>query len=779
MSLVRENLNNLSAPQPDEAFRQLAENIPTLCWVADADGYIVWYNRQWYDYTGKTPAEMAGWGWKSVHKPEDLPEILNRWVQAVSSAKPFEMVIPIIGKDGVCRPFLTRINPYFDERGVLKSWFGVNTDISLQRQAEDALAQSEARFRTIADSMPQIVWSATPDGLHNYHNARWCEYTGAAVGSNSGDKWLSFLHPDDQERAGALWKQSVESGAPYHCEYRLRWHTGDYRWLLARAQAERHASGRILQWYGTCTDIEDLVLARNVLQRSRDELENEVSKKTGERNLLATLVEKTDLMVMAINQNHDILAINTANAQEFERLYGVRPQIGDNLLALLEDKQECQEVVREGWRAGLAGRDTVFAAERGDPARARSHYEIKVSPLRDKSGSVIGAFQFVQDITARIRDQTLLAEAQESLRQAQKLDAMGQLTGGVAHDFNNLLTPILGTLDILQRRNLGGEREQRLISGALQSAERAKVLVQRLLAFARRQPLQSVSVDVIALIGSLTDLITSTIGPQISLVLDLAESLPFAKADQHQLELAILNLCLNARDAIGTQGLIQIAAALEIIEADEPGSLAAGEYIRVSVTDNGRGMDSATLARAIEPFFSTKGVGKGTGLGLSMAHGLASQLGGKLTITSTLDVGTTVCIWLPRSDGAVSETAKAGRSPNRAAQAGTVLLVDDEENIRSLSADMLSEMGFKVYEASSAESALAMVKDGLKPDFLITDHLMPGMTGNELAKSFQILLPQTKTLIVSGFAEADGIDPTFRCLRKPFVQGELLSAISS
>jgi CheY-like chemotaxis protein/anti-sigma regulatory factor (Ser/Thr protein kinase) len=355
---------------------------------------------------------------------------------------------------------------------------------------------------------------------------------------------------------------------------------------------------------------------------------------------------------------------------------------------------------------------------------------------------------------------------------------MGQLTGGVAHDFNNLLTPIIGSLDTLQRRGVGGEREQRLIYGALQSAERAKVLVHRLLAFARRQPLQPVATGVGDLIGGLAELVSGAMGPQVSLSLEIAENLPNARADAHQLEMAILNLCVNSRDAISGSGRVTISATAERVEAGHATHLKPGRYVRVCVADNGKGMDEATLARAIEPFFSTKGVGKGTGLGLSMAHGLASQLGGALTIDSRPGLGAEVAIWLPECE----ETAKSAMNFDRAAAdpsaAGCALLVDDEEYIRVSTSEMLMELGFNVHEAASAEAALRAIEAGLKPDLLITDHLMPGMTGVELAYAVKALRPDTKVLIVSGYAEIEGLDPRLPRLAKPFVRSDLAVAMA-
>jgi PAS domain S-box-containing protein len=775
---VRANQNSLSAPVDDQLFRRLAENIPALCWIADASGYISWYNPRWYQYTGTTPAQMEGWGWQSVHDPRNLAAVLEQWSNAIASAQPFEMIFPIRGADGVYRPFLTRINPAFDHQGRVTNWFGVNTDISLQVKAEGVAAQTEARFRLIADSMPQMVWAAEAGGGYDYYNARWYEFTGVPIGATDGDGWSRMLHPDDLDAAWSCWRQALASGAPYRLEHRLRHHSGAYRWVLAGAQPERDVDGLVTRWYGTYTDIEDIVQARRVLQRSRDSLEREVLARTGERNLLATLVETTDVMVMAIDLAYNIIAINKANADEFERVYGIRARVGDNLLGLFADRPDERRPIQSAWSRALAGEEFTLIEARGNPAREQSSYEIKYRPLRDPAGAQIGAFQFAGDVTAQLRDQARLAQAQAALIQTQKLEAMGQLTGGVAHDFNNLLTPIIGSLDILHRRGIGGAREQRLIDAAFQSAQRAKVLVQRLLAFARRQPLQAAAIDAGALIKGLADLVNSTIGPQIVLNIDVAEDLPFAKADPNQLEMAILNLAVNARDAMDGPGTLGISVAAVVIGEGDVPHLKSGRYLRLQVTDSGHGMDEATLSRAVEPFFSTKGVGQGTGLGLSMAHGLATQLGGTLTIASKLGEGTQVSMWLPESEECPA-ASDGTQGPQRSLWTGTALLVDDEAAIRVSTADMLSAFGFAVREVSSAEDALAAIDAGLMPELLITDHLMPGMTGVQLARMVRERSPKTRTLIVSGFADVDGIDPSFPRLTKPFMQIELALAIAN
>ena len=384
-----------------------------------------------------------------------------------------------------------------------------------------------------------------------------------------------------------------------------------------------------------------------------------------------------------------------------------------------------------------------------------------------------------RDISAERERQAELEAAQEQLRQSQKMEAMGQLTGGVAHDFNNLLTPIIGSLDRLLTRGVGSVRERQLMDGALQSAERAKTLVQRLLAFARRQPLQPRAVDVRELVGDMADLLASTTGPRIDVRVELPADLPPAIADANQLEMALLNLAVNARDAMPKGGMLTISAERVTVRTGRRTKLRPGHYVRLSVKDTGIGMDEATLARAVEPFFSTKGIGKGTGLGLSMVHGLASQLGGGLTITSQPGQGTTVDLWLPISTVAVEEDGHKQTATADPKAQGTALLVDDEDLIRMSTADMLMDLGYEVVEASSAEEALQQVQDGLRPDLVVTDHLMPGLTGVDLARDLRSRRPDLPVLIVSGYAEIDGIAPGFPRLTKPFRVAELAASLSA
>ena len=363
------------------------------------------------------------------------------------------------------------------------------------------------------------------------------------------------------------------------------------------------------------------------------------------------------------------------------------------------------------------------------------------------------------------------------LHQAQKLETLGQLTGGVAHDFNNLLTPVIGNLDLLRRRLPATDPSQRLIDAGLQAASRAATLVQRLLAFARRQDLRVRSVNVGMLLNGMTDLIRRSLDPAIEVKISHAPDLPPARVDPSQLELAVLNLAINARDAMPRGGKLSIEADAASVSGG--GELHAGDYVRITVRDTGIGMDEQTLARAIEPFFSTKGVGKGTGLGLSMVHGLAAQLGGVLNLTSSPGKGTVAEIWLPQAAEAAAAEDVESRPPVRAPRQATILLVDDEELVRMGTAEMLSDLGYTVVEANSAAEALRLLRSREPPDLMITDYLMPGMNGAELIELANPLAPAMKLMLITGYSNiAEGPAASVPRLAKPFRHADLAQLVA-
>jgi signal transduction histidine kinase len=372
-------------------------------------------------------------------------------------------------------------------------------------------------------------------------------------------------------------------------------------------------------------------------------------------------------------------------------------------------------------------------------------------------------------------------EALAKLHEAQKLETIGQLTGGVAHDFNNLLTPVMGNLDMLRQRIPQDDlRSQRLIENALQATGRAATLVQRLLAFARRQDLQPQAVDVSGLLLGIEDLVTRSIGPTVTVVVNAPPDLPTARVDPSQLELAVLNLAINARDAMPGGGRLSINVSVEDAKTARFERLKEDRYIRISVVDTGVGMDASTLKRAIEPFFSTKGLGKGTGLGLSMVHGLAAQSGGALILSSTPGIGTRAELLLPvaNEEAVANEQMQLEAVP--AAWPATVLLVDDEELVRVGTAEMLTDLGYTVIQASSGVEALGALRASeVEIDLLVSDYLMPGMSGAEVVREARRLRPELPALLVTGYTNLiQGPGAELPRLAKPFRQAELAARIS-
>lgn len=385
------------------------------------------------------------------------------------------------------------------------------------------------------------------------------------------------------------------------------------------------------------------------------------------------------------------------------------------------------------------------------------------------------------ELEHRVEERTQERElAVQQLHEAQKLETLGQLTGGVAHDFNNLLTPIIGALDLLQRKVSGNDaRIDRLIGHALQSGERAKTLVQRLLGFARRQVLQTGPVDLCELLEGMRDLIASSAGSTIELRLHCAADMPRALADPNQLELALLNLCVNARDAMPNGGTLTVAAEQVLIDPGHDSKLVPGLYARLSVVDSGIGMDAPTLSRAVEPFFSTKETGRGTGLGLSMVHGLAGQLGGAFSLSSSPGKGTRADLYLPITN------ERRPKTPDRGDQALapqmqklTILFVDDEELVRKGTAEMMRDLGHDVIEASSGEEALGELANGLQPDAVITDYKMPRMDGGELARRIRRERPELPILLVTGYTGVSEPVLDLPVLNKPFNLIELSDALN-
>jgi len=434
-----------------------------------------------------------------------------------------------------------------------------------------------------------------------------------------------------------------------------------------------------------------------------------------------------------------------------------------------------------------ARRDGRFEKESTRVRKDGSHFwaNVVLDAIRAEDGTLLGYAKVTRDITEKKQAETQLLEAREALFQSQKLEAIGQLTGGVAHDFNNLLAVILSGLELLRRRIRDDAKGLRLLENAVAAAKRGASLTSRMLAFARRQALEPEAVDVADLVISMSDLIKRALGSAIVIETRFPLGLSKVTADTNQLELAVLNLCTNARDAMGYGGTITISAReIDPAEAARNG-LAPGKYIGLSVSDTGGGMDAATLARAAEPFFTTKGIGKGTGLGLSMVHGLMEQSGGRMALRSEKGKGTTATLFFPVAQQTESMedtelTIEEQGQSYQAQQQLQVLIVDDDPLILANIGAMLEDIGHQPIEAASGKEAIRILEERREIDLVVTDQTMPEMTGLELVRAIHEMDVNIPVILATGYTDLAGVQPPdLQLLRKPFLQQDLAAAIST
>lgn len=783
--------------EADGLFRLFAESLPTLAWIANPDGYITWYNRRWHEYCGTTPDQMEGWGWQSVHHPDQLENVLAKWQSSIAAGTPFEMTFPLRAKDGTYRPFLTRSEPTRDEAGEIVRWFGTNTDVTPQLEAENALRSARAEADARAGETAAIL-AQLGEGVIVTDVAGRITFVNEAAVSLHGVERLDI----GPEEYSANYHLFTEDGQPYPpSELPLaRAVRGedvrDARWLIQRpdgtevlaiGNARPILDGDGVQTGAVLTIRDDtarhaaetnLRISEEALRDLNSTLEKRVTQVVAERRILADVVESTDAFIGVLGMDYTILAINRANTAEFERVYGVRPAVGDNMLELLSDQPDHQQQVREFWSRALGGEEYSLEAEFGSAERA--FYQIKFNVLRDAKGEQVGAFNIVTDVTQQRRDQQRLAEAEERVQQAQKIEAIGQLTGGVAHDFNNLLMVLSSGLDLLERQGdpLRRERVQKAMRNAV---DRGSTLSRQLLAFSRRQPLKPVPISLAQQIDGMRELLDGSLRGDVHVRTEFSDDLWAVAVDPGELELVILNLAVNARDAMPHGGTIVIRG--ENLQGYSDPDI-TGDVVRLSVIDEGTGMPAEIAQKAFEPFFTTKEVGKGSGLGLPQALGFAQSSGGIIRIESQPDEGTTIAMLLPRSFGEPKRVASTilSRPVETMEHSGTILIVEDDKEVGALVTEMLALVGYQTICVGDSIAALGALADGRSVDLVLSDVMMAGeMNGVELAREIRKRHPEMPIVLNSGFsgaahtdAEAMGLD----ILRKPFTLKALGDAIT-
>ena len=675
-------------------------------------------------------------------------------------------------------------SPVLDDAGAITGLFCVTAETTARVLGEAALRESEDHFRHTVELNPQVPWTCDPDGNITSYSNRWLDLTGQAPGEPLGSGWVKALHPDDVPWTMTVFAAALSSGEPVDVDYRLHMvATGEYRWMRARAQPRRDASGAILRWYGVVEDIHDRKRAEDRLREVNETLERRVEAALAQRKLWADVFETTDALVAALDPDFGVLALNRAFADGFEAAYGVRPAVGDRLLDLLAGVPEQRALVRSIWGRALSGEEFTVVEEFGGPRHARSCYEIRFTALRDAQGRRIGAFQYAVDATERLRSQEQLARAEEALRHAQKMEAVGQLTGGVAHDFNNLLTIIRSSVEFLRRPNLAEERRTRYLEAVSDTVDRAAKLTSQLLAFARRQALKPEVFELGERVRATAEMLNAVTGARIRIVTEVPEGPCHVRADTSQFETALVNMAVNARDAMDGEGTLTLrlvcGAALPSIRGH---AAAAGSFAVVSVADEGAGIAPGLLARIFEPFFTTKEIGKGTGLGLSQVIGFAKQSGGDVDVASEVGRGTTFSLYLPQVDpppaGAGAGDEEAG-GPD-AGRALCVLVVEDNLDVGRFCTQLLEDLGHATVWAHNAEAALdEMERVPFRFDAVFSDVVMPGIGGVELARRLRASHPDLPVILTTGYSDVLARDDAhgFELVRKPYSAEQVARAL--
>jgi PAS domain S-box-containing protein len=622
-------------------------------------------------------------------------------------------------------------------------------------------ASMEGRYRLLVDAITDYaIYLLDTEGRISSWNAGAQRFKGYTESEILGEHFSLFYTPEDL--AAAIPAQALataEAEGRFEAEgWRVRKDGGRF-WAHVIIDAIRDQHGQLLGFAKITRDLSERKAAEEVLRRSQEQF-----------RLLVQGV--TDYAIYMLDPNGNVSSWNSGA----ERIKGYQPDeiIGQHFSRFYTDEDRAEELPRKALE--IAEREGRFEKEgwRVRKNGTRFWANVIIDALRHDDGTIIGFAKVTRDITEKRQAQQALEQAQQELFQAQKMEAVGQLTGGVAHDFNNLLMAVLGSLEIARKRALEGQSVVELIDNAILGAQRGASLTQRLLAFSRKQDLKLEPVDAPALVREMAELLQRSIGPEIEISTTFPLSLPPVWSDPNQLESALLNLVVNARDAMPDGGMIVISARKHSLKERQVPELTEGEYVCVSVKDEGEGMDAETLEKATSPFFTTKGVGKGTGLGLSMVQGLMAQSGGRLIMKSSKGQGTTAELWLPAAEILMAAEPVVEPPPSATVEPLTVMAVDDDSLVLLNTVLMLEDLGHRVLEANSGEEALRILREGPRPDVVITDHAMPHMTGAELAKRIAEQYPEIQVVLATGYAELPGGEGAGLVrLAKPFSQKQL------
>jgi PAS domain S-box-containing protein len=766
-----------AARESEERLRATTDALPLLISYIDKDQYFRFANKPYEDWFGRP-----------------LDEIVGRRVAEVMEREPYEARRPFIERalagesvgyeaefprpDGSVSMAEIKHLPHRDASGGVLGLYALVQDITARKHAERALAESEERFRTIADSAPVPIWVSRMNGLREFVNLAYLDFLGVSFEDALNFDWRKALHPDDLERI--LLEQRAGEGSlrPFALEARYKRADGRWRWLRSESQPRWSPNGEHIGFIGVAHDVTISKEAEQKLIQLNETLERRIQQRTAQLAESEALIwtffqHSSECHAILVEAGEGGFRFEEANPATLTLYNRTRAQVIGYTLDEVFGPDRGGAIARELSACLRAGAPHGYERTQDDAV-----VEAVATPVPREPGAP-------RRVVVSARDVTRQRRLEQQLRQSQKMEAIGQLTGGVAHDFNNLLTLVVGGLDTIGRvaPSLPApgalERIERAREMALQGAKRAAALTSRLLAFSRLQTLTPQYVDANALVAGVCELLRRTLGEAISVETALAKGLWATFVDSNQLENALLNLALNARDAMPRGGKLTIETANATLDETDfaaPGeTMARGSYVMIAVTDTGVGMDAITRERAFDPFFTTKEVGKGTGLGLSQVHGFARQSAGYVRIYSEIGEGTTIKIFLPRHAGVGRRLeARDAGGVARSRRGELILVVEDDDSLRGHTSEILRELGYRVLEATGGDAALRELDKAGHIDLLLSDIVMPGgVNGNELASLALRRKPGLKILFMTGYArnaifQQGRLDPNAHVIGKPF-----------
>jgi PAS domain S-box-containing protein len=749
---------------PAEAlpFRAVAEQLATLCWISDPEGQIVWVNDAWVAYTGADVEAVKARGLRPLHDQNVYGDVVRKWLSVKAAGEPAEMVFPLLGKDGVLRPFHTRVTPIRDREGRTTHWFGVNTDVSVQSETEARLRASDEQLREVFERAGDGIFITDATGRIIAVNHAAC-----AMGQFTAEELLAMSVWDliEQGEHGALLDARGRDDSTRDWKIRRK----DGSLLDVEVSSRRLSDGRRL---GVARDVSVRKLAEQMEKQALNEL---VSTQTAratdaERQLrnfwdasedLFAVVSNTDGIPRLINERawKDVLGYSADEITTTRLLDFIHP----------EDRQRTLEM-----RQSQLAERAYFGFE--NRYRHANGEFVWLSWNVVREGDLI--FCSARDITERREAQLEVQRANARLAQAQKMEALGQLTGGVAHDFNNLLMIMAGQAELLRGRIGDDPRAARSLDAIVAAAQRGQNLTRHLLTFSRRQRLNPAAVSLASRVTEIRGLLGSSLGSSVKVTVDCPDDLWTVEVDVNEWELAVLNMAVNARDAMPMGGQLSIAARNVVLPVASLDLELEGEFIELNVSDTGIGIPADILPRVLDPFFTTKEADKGTGLGLSQVYGFVQQSGGRMTVQSELGQGTTIAIYLPR---AMAQPTRPVDSPSPlATRSLDILCVEDNPQVADVAVGLLEQMGHSVRMVNSAAAAARMLEDGVRPDLVFSDIVMAGeMDGLTLARRIRQEWPEVPVLLATGYSrEAEAIGAEFPILTKPYQSRELSNALS-